>query len=90
MPDGMELYESALKRLDMAAEYSSACPETIARLRRPKQLLTVAIPVRMDDGSLEIFTGYRCRHDDTRGPAKGGIRYHPNVSRGEVMSSRSG
>jgi len=86
MPDGMELYESALKRLDMAAEHASACPETIERLRHPMQLLEVSIPVRMDNGSLKIFTGYRCRHDNTRGPAKGGIRYHPGVTRGEVMS----
>lgn len=86
MSDGMDLYESALSRLDTAAEHASAAPETVERLRRPKQLLEVSIPVRMDDGSLRIFTGFRCRHDDTRGPGKGGIRYHPSVTRGEVMS----
>jgi len=82
----MEIYASAIERLDVAARFSDAAPETIERLRRPKQLLEVSIPVRMDDGSLRIFTGYRCRHDDMRGPAKGGIRFHPGVSRGEVMS----
>jgi len=82
----MDIYASAIERLDLAARFSDAAPETVERLRRPKQLLEVSIPVRMDDGSLRIFIGFRCRHDDMRGPAKGGIRFHPGVSRGEVMS----
>ncbi len=80
------VFESAIRRLDSAAKHINIAPETIDRLKRPKALLEVSIPVRMDDGSLRVFTGYRCRHDDTRGPAKGGIRFHPDVSRAEVQA----
>ncbi len=81
-----DLYTQALTRLDLASEHSKAHPETVLRLRQPKQTLEVSIPVRMDDGSEHIFTGYRCRHDDTRGPAKGGVRFHPGVTKDEVQS----
>lgn len=81
-----DIFESAIQRLDRAAKYVSIAPETVERLKRPKALLEVSIPVRMDDGSLRVFTGYRCRYDDTRGPAKGGIRFHPDVSRAEVQA----
>ncbi len=81
-----DLYAQALTRLDDAAEHSKAHPETVQRLRQPKQLLEVSIPLRMDDGSLRIFTGYRSRHDDARGPAKGGIRFHQSVTKNEVKS----
>ncbi|MEI7658182.1 MAG: Glu/Leu/Phe/Val dehydrogenase, partial [Phycisphaerae bacterium] len=60
--------------------------ETILRLRQPKQFLEVSIPVRLDNGSLRVFTGYRCKYDDTRGPAKGGIRFHQDVSASEVKA----
>ncbi|MDX9910231.1 MAG: Glu/Leu/Phe/Val dehydrogenase [Phycisphaerales bacterium] len=83
---GEALYRSALSRLDLASKHSKAKPETLDRLRSAKQFLEFQIPVRMDDGTLRVFTGYRCRYDDTRGPAKGGIRYHPDVSPGEVRS----
>ena len=56
------------------------------RLKFPKSSLQVSIPVRMDNGSLQVFQGYRVRYDDTRGPTKGGIRYHPNVTLDEVKS----
>ena len=68
-----DVFQSAIQRLDLAARHVSIAPETIERLKRPKALLEVSIPVRMDDGTLRVFTGYRCRHDDTRGPAKGGM-----------------
>ncbi len=55
-------------------------------LRRPKRALIVSIPVRMDDGSVRVFEGYRVQHNIARGPAKGGIRYHPNVSLDEVKA----
>lgn len=58
----------------------------IERLRLPKSSLKVSIPVRMDDGSLRTFAGYRVRYDDTRGPTKGGIRFHPRVDIDEVTS----
>jgi glutamate dehydrogenase (NADP+) len=81
-----DLFQNAIRRLDSAAKHLDIAPETIERLKRPKALLEVSIPVRMDDGTLRVFTGYRCRHDDTRGPAKGGIRFHPDVSRAEVQA----
>ncbi|WP_025028319.1 Glu/Leu/Phe/Val family dehydrogenase [Caldalkalibacillus mannanilyticus] len=55
-------------------------------LKEPLRLLTVRIPVRMDDGSVKIFTGYRAQHNDSVGPTKGGIRFHPNVTEEEVKA----
>ena len=80
------LYASSVARLDVAKKHSRASDETVERLKHCKQVLTVSIPVRMDDGSQRVFTGYRARHDDTRGPAKGGIRYHHDVSEDEVKT----
>ncbi|MEO1534284.1 MAG: Glu/Leu/Phe/Val dehydrogenase [Planctomycetota bacterium] len=83
---GSNVFTEAIERLDTSAEYSKAHAETVNRLRTPKLLTEVSFPVRMDDGSEKVFTGYRCRYDDTRGPAKGGIRFHWDVSREEVMA----
>jgi glutamate dehydrogenase (NADP+) len=81
-----DVFADALKRLEVASKYADAHPETLKRLSQPKQFLEVSIPVRMDNGSLQVFTGYRCKYDDTRGPAKGGIRYHVNVDPSEVKA----
>ncbi len=83
---GTGIFEDAIKRLDKAFEYAEIDAEALEKLKHPKAILEVSIPVRMDDGSLNIYTGYRVRHDDTRGPTKGGIRYHPGVSLGEVKA----
>jgi len=80
------LFADALKRLDQARRYIEISEEALEEMRHPKAVLEVSIPVRMDNGQLRVFTGYRVRHDDTRGPAKGGIRYHPNVSLDEVKA----
>ena len=80
------VFEDAIRRLDHAFAYADIDEEAVERLKHPKQALEVSIPVRMDDGSLRIFTGYRVRHDDTRGPTKGGIRFHPDVSLAEVKA----
>lgn len=80
------LLTDASKRLEQALKYTSMSEDAIERLRHPKSSLTVSIPVRMDDGSLQVFQGYRVRYDDTRGPGKGGVRYHPNVTLDEVQS----
>jgi len=82
----ISLFDDAIKRLDRAGEIAQIDPEALQRLKHPKAILQVSIPVRMDDGSLRIFEGYRVRHDNTRGPTKGGIRYHPNVSLDEVKA----
>lgn len=78
--------DEALPRLDLAAKYSRASSDTVETLRHAERFTEVAIPVRKDDGSLEVFTGYRCRFNTVRGPAKGGIRYHPDVSAAEVRA----
>ncbi|GFE71832.1 Glu/Leu/Phe/Val dehydrogenase [Chroococcus sp. FPU101] len=80
------LLADASLRLEKALKYVSISEDAIARLKHPKTSLSVSIPVRMDDGSLRIFQGHRVRYDDTRGPGKGGVRYHPNVNIDEVQS----
>ncbi len=82
----VNVFANALKRLDAAAIHEKVHPETLQRLSAPKQFIEVSIPVRMDNGSLRIFTGYRCKYDDTRGPAKGGIRFHQDVDPAEVKA----
>jgi glutamate dehydrogenase (NADP+) len=83
---GYDVFADAITKLQRAATHLRVDPETLQRLQHPKATMVVSIPVRMDDGSLEIFEGYRVRHDDTRGPAKGGMRYHPAVSLSEVKA----
>lgn len=80
------IFKDALDRLDRIAERAVIDPEIIERLKHPESVLEVSVPVRMDDGSLHVFTGYRSQHSIARGPAKGGIRYHPNVSLDEVKA----
>jgi glutamate dehydrogenase (NADP+) len=80
------IYKEALSRLDKATAYAQIDAEAVEKLKHPKACLEVSIPVRMDDGSLRIFTGYRVHHNDVRGPTKGGIRFHPQVSLDEVKS----
>lgn len=79
-------YEIAQEQFDLAAEFMGLEEELRAILRVPKRELTVHFPVKMDDGSVRVFTGYRVQHSLTRGPGKGGIRYHPNVSLDEVRA----
>ncbi|MGL5081905.1 MAG: Glu/Leu/Phe/Val family dehydrogenase [Microcoleaceae cyanobacterium] len=80
------LFIDASRRLERALQHVSLSEDTIERLKYPKATLIVSIPVRMDNGALKIFQGYRVRYDDTRGPTKGGVRYHPDVSIDEVTS----
>lgn len=79
-----EHFLMAQRQLDEIAMEMGLDMELHERLRYPKRALIVTIPVRMDDGSVKSFTGYRVHHDVTLGPAKGGIRYHPEVNLGEV------
>lgn len=80
------LLSDAGQRLEQALKYTSISEDAVESLKYPRSSLTVSIPVRMDDGSLKVFQGYRVRYDDTRGPGKGGVRYHPGVSLDEVQS----
>ena len=79
-------FQAALEQLNDAIPFADIDAEVVERLRYPKATLTVSIPVRMDDGSLKIFDGYRVRHSDVRGPGKGGLRYHPKVDLDEVKA----
>jgi glutamate dehydrogenase (NADP+) len=79
-------FTDASGRLEAAIDHAGVSPDTIERLKLPKSVLKVSIPVRMDDGRLEVFAGYRVRYDDTRGPTKGGVRFHPDVDADEVQS----
>jgi len=81
-----DLLRDAGRRLEAACALSNVSDEALSRLRQPAASLKVSVPVRMDDGSLRIFPGYRVRYDSTRGPAKGGIRYHPRVDVDEVTT----
>ena len=82
----MNIWEMAQKQLDNAARVMNLEPWIHAKLRECKRASIVSIPTRMDDGSVKVFTGYRVQHNVTRGPAKGGIRYHPGVTLDEVKS----
>ena len=84
--DHGDVFDDALRKLDQAAAFGKVDAEVTERLRHPKAILQVAVPVRLDSGELRTFEAYRVRHDDTRGPAKGGIRYHPDVSLSEVKA----
>ncbi|HVF12789.1 MAG TPA: Glu/Leu/Phe/Val dehydrogenase [Actinomycetota bacterium] len=82
----MNPWEAALQYLDEAAELMHLDEGTYAILREPKRSLLVSVPVRMDDEHIQVFQGFRVQHDVTRGPAKGGIRYHPDVTLDEVKA----
>ncbi|SPC34648.1 Glu/Leu/Phe/Val family dehydrogenase [Candidatus Nitrosocaldus cavascurensis] len=79
-------FENALKQLDEAARIMHLDEGMHEVLRTPKRVLTVSIPVRMDDGRVKVFIGHRVQHNDARGPYKGGIRYHPQVTLDEVKA----
>jgi glutamate dehydrogenase (NAD(P)+) len=76
----------AVAQFDQAAEAMGLDPNLRERLKLPQRSLVVSLPVRMDDGRVEVFTGYRVQHDSSRGPSKGGVRYHPDVNLGEVAA----
>ncbi len=79
-------YTTAIGQFDEAANHLGLSQATRALLRTPKRELTVNFPVRMDNGEIRMFTGYRVQHNVTRGPAKGGIRFSPHVSLDEVRA----
>ena len=79
-------FEAARSRLSEVFELIDIVDDVHERLAHPKLALAVSVPVRMDDASLRVFEGYRVQFDDTRGPTKGGIRFHPDVNLDEVTS----
>jgi glutamate dehydrogenase (NAD(P)+) len=86
VPTEDSLYEQTMKRFDRAAELLRIDPSLYRIIRHPQIEVTVYIPVQMDSGRFEVFVGYRVHHSTARGPAKGGIRYAPNVTLDEVRA----
>jgi glutamate dehydrogenase (NAD(P)+) len=79
-------FQMAQRQLERVAASTDLDPGVLARLANPKRALVVSVPIRMDDGRTESFTGYRVQHSLTSGPSKGGLRYHPSVDLGEVAA----
>ncbi len=79
-------YQLALKQLDRVAKKLKLDPNIHEKLKYPKTTLIVSIPIVKDDGKLEVFTGYRVQHNIDRGPSKGGIRFHPDVTLDHVKA----
>ena len=86
MAAGFDPWAAVLERLDDAAKLSGIDPDIHRLLRTPRRVLEVSVPVRMDEGHVEVFTGWRIHHDTTRGPAKGGLRFHPQLDAREVAA----
>lgn len=81
---GKELRDSALRQLDNAARALNLDPGMKKFLSTPERTLIVSVPVMLEEGQLEVYTGYRVQHSTGRGPGKGGIRFHPGVTLEEV------
>ena len=82
----MNAYDVALENFDLAANALGLDDSIRARIKYPERILCVSVPVRMDTGKVVRFEGYRVQHSTQRGPAKGGIRFHPNVTMDEVKA----
>jgi glutamate dehydrogenase (NAD(P)+) len=90
-PPGATLYDSdvfrmACRQFDLAADIIGLDPELRERTKLPKRCLTVTVPVKHDDGHVRVYEGYRVQHHLSLGPTKGGIRFHPHVTIGEVAA----
>ena len=82
----LNAFQIALQQFNQAAARLKLDTDLAEILRHPKRQLTVSVPIRLDDGSVKVFEGFRVQHNLARGPAKGGIRYHPNVTLDEVKA----
>ncbi len=84
--DRQSAFGNALRQFDRAAKILKLSNNQIAVIKEPRRVTEVRLPVQMDDGSIEVFTGYRVQHNIARGPAKGGVRFHPDVNLDEVKA----
>lgn len=82
-------FRIAQHQFDNAASKLKLDPGLREVLRSPRRALTLSLPIRMDDGTIKVFQGFRVQHNNSRGPCKGGIRYHPNVTFDEVQALAS-
>ena len=80
------VWDMTLERLDSTMELLNLTPGVKKYLRQPRKVLEVAVTTKMDNGDIDIFTGYRIQHNTNRGPGKGGIRYHPDVTADEIKA----
>ncbi len=79
-------FQNALRQLASVKDKTGLDDNIYEQLKKPKRFIEVSVPVRMDNGNVRVFTGYRSQFNDARGPYKGGIRFHPNVSEDEVKA----
>ncbi|XVH31213.1 Glu/Leu/Phe/Val family dehydrogenase [Haloferacaceae archaeon DSL9] len=86
MSEEVNPFESLQAQIDEASQHLDVSPDVLQRLKNPERILETNLAVEMDDGSIEVFRAYRSQFNGDRGPYKGGIRYHPNVSRDEVKA----
>jgi len=80
------VFAMAAEQFDLVAEFLALPDDLRERCKWPKRLISVAVPIRLDDGTTQVFYGHRVQHHLTRGPVKGGLRYHPAVDLGEVAA----
>jgi glutamate dehydrogenase (NAD(P)+) len=85
-PGAYDPWATVLGRIDDAATLAGLDPDVHRLLQLPDRVLEVAVPIRMDDGHVEVFLGWRIHHNTARGPAKGGIRFHPDLNAAEVAA----
>lgn len=79
-------FEVAQMQLEKAVKKMNLEPNILAQLKEPEKVLIVSIPVKMDNGTIKVFTGYRAQYNSARGPLKGGVRYHPDVTLDEMKA----
>lgn len=82
----LSAFENALKQFDKAASILKLTENQMVMIKEPRKIVEANLPVRMDDGSIKIFKGYRVQHSIARGPAKGGVRFHPDVNLDEIKA----
>jgi glutamate dehydrogenase (NAD(P)+) len=80
------VFAMAACQFDQVADFLGLGLDLRERCKWPKRLISVTVPIRRDDGSTEVFFGHRVQHHLTRGPIKGGLRYHPSVDLGEITA----
>ena len=82
----LNAYENALKQFEQAVQVLGLSPNQVAMIKEPRKVIELKLPVRMDDGGIEVFQAFRVQHSVARGPAKGGVRFHQDVNVDEVKA----
>ena len=83
---GSDPWDAILERIEDGAALIGLDPDTLRILSAPERVLEVSVPIRRDSGRIEVYRGWRVHHDTSRGPGKGGIRFHQSVSAHEIMA----